>query len=223
MKSDEKVPGPGETKCTEIPDSMDGIRYELGRIVRFIQEGRKDAVVVDAARDAAHLAVQVAEQLGIMVTEENRELLQLEGIHVWCRERFVYVRDPVHLELIQTPARQLGRLKVSPKDWESYSKPFVETMRNALATKFGKSMEANIVTAPMMTGDSDEAVTVSLAMAAAIGIEPLQLRLGGHDKQIHYVWGAAYVGGKWVDIDILHPEFGAHGDVEHYEDMAIPF
>ena len=220
--SDEKVPGPGEVKHTELPDSWDGIRYELERIVRFIQEGRKDAIVIDTARDVAHLAVQVAEQLGIKVTEENRDQIHLEAIHVWCRDRFVYVRDPVHMELIQTPARHLRRLEANA-NWESYSRRFVERMKQELATKFGKSMEASIVTAPMMTGDSDEAVTISLAMAAAIGIEPLQLRLGGHDKQIHYVWGAAYVGGKWVDFDILHPEFGAHGDVEHYEDMAIPF
>ena len=205
-----------------FPDGSEGIQYQLERMVKFIQAGRKDPVVIETARDIAHLSVQVSGQLGREVTDDNRDLVHLEGIHAWCRERFAYVQDPVGIELIQTPQKMLRGLQVTPEALESYWKPIRKAMEVTLASKYGAAVAAATVPAPKMVGDSDEAVVIVLALAAAIGIEPLRMRLGGKEDVFHYVWGSAVVMGAWHDVDILHPEFDKHHEFKIYREMEVP-
>lgn len=219
MAQEDSVPGPGEIRRSSLPDSADGIRYECARMIRFIQEGRKDPLVIETARKVAELGAGTARQLGREVTNENRSLIQLEALHAWCRDQFEYIADPVAVELIQTPARQLRRLEFP----EEMASGIWAPIRKAMAAREGRSAESLTLPRPKMCGDSDEAVIISLALAASLGIEPLKMRLGGSRGSIHYVWGAAWAAGAWQDFDILHEKFGDHAAIEPMGEIEVPF
>jgi hypothetical protein len=215
---DMPLPKLGESIRTPLPASMDGIRFTVDRMIKYVQESRKDPLVIDTAREIAQLSVDTAEQLGRKIADENRALIHLEGIHAWCFRNFQYVRDPAGVKVIQTPQRQLRRLKVPAELHGEMWQP----IREGMAAAAGKRPEDLTLPPPKMMGDSDEAVIVSLSLAAALDTGPLKLRFGGHDGTIHYVWGYAHAAGKWHDLDILLPKFGEHPDVMHYEDIEVP-
>lgn len=202
----EGVPGPGVTTTTALPDSFDGIRFTIGRMIKFIQEGRKDPLVIATARKIAALTNTGHRQKG-----EKQHLRQLHAIHAWCVANFFYVNDPVNVELIQTPNRMLRELEIPA------------LLHKAMWGPLRKQDWSPRMPAPKMTGDADEATIISLALAAAIGIEPLQISLGGTDGTLHTCWGRANIGGKWVNIDVLHPKFGGHQKCEELEHMDVSF
>lgn len=218
MGKDAEVPGPGESRTSRLPDGPAGIQYELARMIRFIQEGRKDPLVIEVARKVAEMSTEAARQTGRTVTDDNRDLIHLEGLHAWCRENFLYMRDPAGIELIQTAPRQLRRLNFPPELASGFWAP----IQKLAAAKARVDMKKLHLPDAKMVGDSDEAVIVSLALAAAIGIQPLKMRLGGRNKVIHYVWGAAAVDDKWRDFDILMDKFDGPPPVELLDEMEVP-
>lgn len=199
---EDPAPKPGESTITTLPDGADGIRYTVGRMIRMIQDARKDALVISLARKIA--AVSSSEQDGA-----GRELYWLRGIHAWCRANFTFVHDPVGIELIQTPNRMLRELQIPAE------------LHLAVWAPIGKAMGGNLPP-PKMTGDADEATVISMALAASIGIEPLRVVLGGTDNMIHTCWGQAYVDGKWVDIDVLEEWGPKNGRCKAFEHMDVP-
>ncbi len=220
--TDEPPPAPGTARTTALPSGHEAIEYELARMALFIKEGRTDPLVVETAREVAQLSAQVSRQLGREVTDENRDLVHLEGLHAWCRERFEYVRDPAGVELIQTPQRMLRGLQVAPEVLESYWKPIRKAMETTLSTKHRDAVVAAMVPSPKMVGDADEAVIITLALAAAIGIQPLRMRLGGNGDVLNYAWASAWAMGAWHDVDILHPEFDKHHEFDTYQGRDVP-
>lgn len=196
----------GETKSTKLPqDGMEAILFTAGRMVKMIQEARADTLVIVQARKIAAISTAGRDLKG-----EERTLQQLRGIHTWCRGNFEYVLDPAGVELIQTPNRMLRELEIP------------EMLHNAIWDKVESKLGGK-KPPPKMTGDADEATVISLALAAAIGIEPLRIRLGGSEGNIYTCWGAAQVGGKWVDFDVLCEEFGSHpGKEVVIRDIDIP-
>lgn len=193
----------GAVKKYKLPYSFDGIRFTLGRMLKMIQDGRKDPLVISIARKIAVLSTA-----GRSLKGAERDLYQLRGIHAWCRANFEYVRDPVNVELIQTPNRMLRELKIPPQ------------LHKAIWGPIGKALGGKMP-APKMSGDADETTTLSLSLAAAVGITPLRIRLGGFDGIICTCWGAAQIGGVWEDIDILHAKFGSHAAVELIEHVDV--
>jgi hypothetical protein len=187
-------------------------------MAKYIDEGRKEPIVITTARKIAEISAGTARSLGRDVTDETRQLIQLEGIHAWTRERWEYVKDPAGIELIKTPSRMLRELDIP----EALSTAMWEPIREAMAARLKKDPAALSLPIPKVTGDSDEAVVLVLALAAALDIGPLKMRLGGTEGVIHYVWGAAYAAGEWRDCDILHPEFGKHHPFDIIEEMEIP-
>lgn len=186
----------GETRTTTLPPGVDGIRYTIDRMVTMIQDARKDPLVIATARKIAAVS-------------GDQELYWLRGIHAWCRANFTYVNDPVGIELIQTPNRMLRELLIPAQ--------LHKAVWDDVAPAVGGSMPE-----PKMTGDADEATVISLALAAAVGISPLRIRLGGSDGALYTCWGSAHVDGKWVDVDVLHEVFGKHQDVPHVEAVDVP-
>lgn len=201
----EKMVKPGETRVTKFPDSFDGIKYTLGRMVQMIQESRKDPLVISTARKIAALSIPGRKIRG----DQTREWWILKGIYGWCKDNFVYVDDPVGIELIQTPNRMLRELQIPPQLQTLMWKPIAKGMGGKMPR-------------PKMTGDSDEAATIALALAAALGIGPLKLCLGGTDGTFHYVWGAAKINGKWRNIDILSDKFDKHPPFGDIDDLDVP-
>lgn len=205
------IPAPGVAVGTKIPDGMDGIRYTAGRLVKFVQEGRKDPLVLGTARKIAALSLGAARKRGVRITERNRPLIILKGIHAWCRSNFEYVNDPVNVEVIQTPNRMLRDLGIP----EMLATAMWAPLRNVPGWK------KLALPKPRITGDSDEAVTISLSLVAAVGIHPIKMRFGGEEGSVRYVWGAAWADKRWRDIDILMPKFDQHHEFQEYQDLQI--
>lgn len=196
---------PGEARRFPIPDSFDGIRFTIGRMVKMIEEARKDPLVIATARKIAALSITSRKPKN----DDERNLLILKGIHRWCKENFVYVDDPVGIELIQTPNRMLRELEIPPQLHMLMWKPIAKALGGKLPR-------------PMMTGDSDESATLVLSIAAAVGIRPLRIRLGGTGGTLHYAWGEVEINGKWRSIDILSPRFDTHPPFENLEHLDVP-
>lgn len=184
-------PGPGETNNFALGNSFD-LRFPIGRIIKMIQESKKDPLVISTARKIAMLATTGRK----IRTEAERRRYILRGIHAWCRSNFAYVDDPANIEVIQTPNKMLRDLQIPPQLHMAMWKP--------IAKALGGNMPK-----PMIAGDSDEATTLVLSLAAAVGFDGLLLRFGGTDNVIHYVWGGIKTD-KFYDIDALHPKFNEH-------------
>jgi hypothetical protein len=189
----EKPPGPGETRHFKLPDAFDGIRFEIGRIVKMIQEAKTDPLVITTARKIAALATTGRK----IRTDAERRLYTLRGIHAWCKRNFKYVDDPAHIEVIQTPNRMLRDLQIPPQLHMAMWKPIAKDMGGKLPK-------------PVIVGDSDEAATLALALAAGVGFSGLSIRFGGTDGTVHYAWGGVNLEGKMYDLDILHEKFNKH-------------
>lgn len=135
QESDRPSPGPGQIFRTPIPDSFDGIRFEIGRLFEYIQDGHKDPTVIGTAQKIAELAAGTARQLGRKITPENSDLAWLEGIHAWCHDRFELVSNPTNAELLKTPGRMLRELEIP----EAISMAMWEPIRDAMAKAAGKN------------------------------------------------------------------------------------
>jgi hypothetical protein len=208
------IPKPGEVVKSAIPDSMDGIRFEVGRISQYITEGCKDPLVIAAAQKIAELSIGAARKLGRKVTEKTRDLIALKGIHAWCHANFEHVPNPAGAEVIKTPNRMLRELEIP----EELARAFWEPIRDSMAKKSKKLAMPK----PRITGSSGVAVCLLLTLAAAVGITPMRMRFGGHEGVVHYVWGQVFADNRWHDVDILLPKFGRHQEFEHYEVVEIP-
>jgi hypothetical protein len=215
--SEKPMPGEREILRPPLPDSMDGIRFEIGRILKYIQDGHKDPVVVTTAQKIAQLSADTARQLGQPVTPETRGLVWLEGLHAWCRANFEYVSNPANADVIKTPGRMLRELEVP----EALSIAVWEPIRDQMAKAAGKDPSGLTLPKAKITGSSGVAVCLLLTLAAAIGLTPMRMRLGGHDGTIHYVWGAIHAGDRWRDVDILCEKFGEHPEFDTYEVVEI--
>lgn len=216
--SDTKIPAPGETLRTPIPDTFDGIRYEIGRLVKYIEEGHKDPAVIATAQKIAALAAGTARQLKRKVNRDTRDLIWLEGIHAWCHANFEHVSNPANVELLKTPQRMIRELEVP----EQLSRAVWEPIRDQMAAAAAKDPAKLKLPAPRITGNSALAACLALTLAAAVGITPLRLRFGGAGGTLHYAWGSANADGRWTDVDILLPKFGKALKFDCYEVVDIP-
>lgn len=216
--SDPAIPAQGETLRTTVPDSFDGIRYEIGRIVKYIQEGHKDPALISTAQKIAELAAGTARQLKRKVNSDTRDLIWLEGIHAWCHANFEHISNPVNIELLKTPQRMIRELEIP----EALSRAVWEPIRDQMAAAAGKDPGKLKLPNPRITGNSAMAACLVLTLAAAVGITPLRLRFGGHDGTLHYVWGSAHAADRWHDVDILLPKFGEALKFDCYENLDIP-
>ena len=205
---------------TEQPEKLGGdkvIRLTLNRMSKLILEGSRDPLVIITARKIAELSIDTARQLGRPINDETKDLICLEGVHAWCRANFQFLRDPLGTELIQTANRQLRSLDIPVK----LAAGIWEPIRDAMASSAGKDAKKLTLPKPKMTGDSDEAVIVSLALVVALNITPVKMRLGGRNGAVQYVWGAVLIDNNWLDFDILHEGFGRHYAFEQFEDELI--
>lgn len=215
MNSEQPLPKPhDEVLRTPIPDSMDGIRFEIARMSKYITDGCKDPLVISTAQKIAELSAGTARQLRRKVTEETRNLIILEGIHAWCHANFEHVSNPAGAEVIKTPARMLRELDIP----EEFARAFWEPIRDSMT----KNPEKLTLPKPRITGTSGGAVCLVLTLAAAVGITPMRMRFGGHDGTLFYVWGNVFAAGRWHDVDIILPKFGKHEKFGMYEFVEIP-
>lgn len=220
------APGPedGEVLHTALPDTFDGIRFEIGRMGRYVQEASKDPVVIDTARLAvsqwAKMVEEMSQREGRPVDTHNNKTIQLEGLDIWCRGHVVYVNDPANRELIQTTRRMVKTTKVPAEVLKVFIDPFYRAMELADPSFYRESY-----TPPQVVAlDCDEAAVLICGLAAALDITPVAFRFGGNGDTLHHVWARIACDGTWYDCDLTEPRFqlGDYSDFEHFEEFEVP-
>ncbi len=219
---------------TALPDTFDGIRFEIGRMGQYVMDAAKDPVVRRQAEEIQGSYGQMVREYmgmgGARLSQADEKLVKLQAIDDWCREHFIYVNDPPNVEVIQTPRRMVKQTKVPREVIRCLLSPFYEAFASA-----GYSVD-DFVPKPSYIGDCDEAVvcmqglnvcTFPAADASMNGPDAAPTRyffqFGGNEGTLHHVWAKTSVGGSDYHADHTEPGYklGDHSKFEAYEDVEI--
>jgi hypothetical protein len=217
-------PGPGEVRRTALPDTFDGIRFEIGRMISHVKGAVKDPIVQAHVREitSAYLS-KVSEEASMNGAEYPQDVettLAVEAIDRWCREHYVYVNDPPNIEVIQTPVRMIKQTKV-PSDVISY---IISPFYDEFASYDGKFKIDEYVPPGIYIGDCDEGSACMLGQCICIpSARPLQFKFGGDEKTLHHVWGLIGADGKVYDCDHTEPGYvmGQYSKFKTYETAEV--
>lgn len=221
-------PGQGEVRRTALPDTFDGIRFEIGRMGRYVVAARTDPIVVEHAEYICSEHIdslkRSARMNGYSLEGVDPSAVCVEAIDRWCREHFVYVNDPPNIEVIQTARRMIQITRVQPEVIRHILGPLLDVM----AQVAGGSAAAEYETPHVCMGDCDEGGTLFLSECAACThaqIRPLLFKFGGHDGSIHHVWGRVGIGENFLDSDLTEPGYalGDFSKFPHYEEVQVTF
>jgi hypothetical protein len=198
------APGPreGEIIRTTVPDTMEGIRFEMGRMVRSVQEAVGDPVVVDAAR------------MILLASEPKNKISELGAIFGWSKAHFHYVSDPINKEYMQSARRMIRQAQAPRAMLARILAPIYGHAKNGVVRMDGREMNGPL---PKALGDCEEAAVLTASLAGAVGILP-RFRYGGAGKSLWHAWSQAYVPpdglsgvgpeGQWLDMDITEARYG---------------
>jgi hypothetical protein len=217
-------PRSGEVFRTNLPDTFDGIRFEIGRMVKYVQDARKDPLMIDTARiicaNFGKFVEEMSRRDGKTISAHNNKTIYVEAIDIWCREYFCYVNDPPNVEVIQTAPRMVKQTKIPRDVIEHLMEPFYRAMEES-DPSFHRS---SYTPPPMFIGDCDEAVTIFCSLCACMEIAPIRFRFGGNDGTLHHVWARVQADGNWYDSDLTEPNFklGDFSNFQAYEEVEIP-
>lgn len=195
---DAPAPTDGEVRHISIPDTFDGIRFQIGRMVKYVQDAANDPLVIANVDAICHSGND------------------LEDIEEWCREHYVYLNDPPNIEFIQTPRRMVKETLVPPEVIRHLMGPLMKRMSQSM----GRGSIENYEPPPITMGDCDEGSVLILGHCAARGIVPLAFDFGGNKGTLHHVWGNA--GGYASDLTEPNYKLGDHSTFEHYDSVEIP-
>lgn len=221
---DAPPPSVGEHRRTAIPDSFDGIRFEIGRMIRYVQAARTDPLIVDAARTVGVQYAKYVEELsrreGRPLSAHNNKTLMLEGLDLWCRAHFCYVNDPPGKEIVQTANRMIRKTRVAREVLEYLMEPFYRAMEESVPELMPRDYEPP----PVFEGDCDEGCVILCSLCACLDISPVRFAFGGNEGTLHHVWGRVYADGNWYDSDLTEPGYKL-GDIsafDNYDEVEIP-
>lgn len=221
---DAPIPTDGQVLRTSLPDTFDGIRFEIGRMVKYVQEGRKDPLMIDTARMIASnygdFVAEMGAREGREIPVHNNKTLYVEGIDLWCRQYFTYVNDPPNIEVVQTGRRMVKETKIGRDVVAAIMEPFYRAMEEA-DPSFDRSSYTPV---PKFIGDCDEAAVIFCTLCACLDISPVQFRFGGNDGTLHHVWSRVQADGQWYDSDLTEPGYrlGDFSRFTSYESVEIP-
>jgi hypothetical protein len=228
-------PEAGEVIRTALPDTFDGIRYEIGKMVNYVKAAAKDPFMIAHSRAIVDGYARRAQMGGISLAGVDPRGLAIEALEGWCREHYSYVNDPPNIEVIQTPKRMVKQTLIP----EAVTRDIMEPILGAMSQAMGpKVLEYEF---PGLTaGDCDEGSTLMNAncaawrpevgeMSAAKGtagsgpIRPIRFRFGGNGGTLHHVWARPYLGEDGVDCDLTEPGYalGDYSKFEQYEEVEV--
>lgn len=227
-------PRSGEVRKTALPDTFDGIRFEIGRMGQYVSDAVRDPVVQRQAREIQDTYGRMVRDyvgMGRALSSSDDKAIKLQAIDDWCREHAVYVNDPPNVEVIQTPRRMVKQTKVPARVIQYLMTPFYEAFADA---NLGHLIQDHV---PRKTyiGDCDELVTCMQGLCACtfldrssrMGSEENSARLffqfGGNEGTLHHVWAKTVLDGVDYHADHTEPGFtlGDHSKFEAYEDVEI--
>lgn len=226
-------PRSGEVRKTALPDTFDGIRFEIGRMGQYVADAERDPIVQRQAKEIQDThGRMLREYLGMgRGAPASDKAIQLQAIDDWCREHFVYVNDPPNIEVIQTPRRMVKQTKIPPQLIRYLTTPFYEAFSEA---NLGHLLEGYV---PRKTyvGDCDEAVVCMQALSVCtfrdrgsrMGADPGEARyffqFGGNGGTLHHVWAKTVLDGVDFHADHTEPGFvlGDYSKFQAYEDVEV--
>lgn len=211
--ADAPPPHAGEVRRTALPDTFDGIRFEIARMSKYIQVAAKDPMVREAFRQICADAQSPEECL--------------DRIDAWCRDHYMYLNDPPGIEYVQTTQRMLKQTRVPPQVLMAILEPFYDVMAEA----FGPGAY-EYEPAALCFGDCDEGCILYNGLCATADgregmpvLRPILMRFGGNGGTLHHVWSKAGNGnGEARDSDITEPDYrlGDFSRFQHYEEVEVP-
>lgn len=229
---DAPPPAPGEVVRTALPDTFDGIRFEIGRMRKYVQAVKGDAWMAAFAREICAKYSPLAGS--VPGADRDERVRYCEALDLWCRDHYAYVNDPPNIEVIQTPKRMVKQTMVPREVIKALMAPFYEEFAGANPNFYLEGY----VPPPLYIGDCDEAVCCYLGLCVAMpggAGEPKMgaseddgvrtyFRFGGNDGTLHHVWGRVRVNGQDIDADHTEPGYkiGDFSRFEAYESAEVP-
>lgn len=224
-------PKSGEVRRTALPDTFDGIRFQIGRMAQYVEDAVRDPVVRRQAEEIQGERGSGISMNGSGLSDSDERILKLQAIDDWCRTHARYINDPPNVEVIQTPGRMVKQTKV-PSDVIRYlMTPFYEAL-----TEIGTPGVDGYVPPSTYTGDCDEMVDMMTSLTActfrggnsSMGAEEngsarFFFQFGGNEGTLHHVWSKTVLDGTEFHADHTEPHFqlGDHSKFEAYEDLEV--
>jgi len=189
------------------------LSFSLERMVKIVQDARKDHLMIDFARQIgtryADMIEEVSARDGNFQSGHNNKALYAEAIHLWFRAQFSEGAD------LRGPTTRDAREVIA-----HVMTPWYEAMSQDDPSKY----RARLTPPPVFNGDYADAVALELGACACLEIYPLQFRFGLEKDVPVHVWGRIYADGKWHDTDISQPGFQL-GDTLRFDkvdDVEVP-
>lgn len=227
-------PEAGEVIRTALPDTFDGIRFEIGKMVNYVKHAARDPFMVAHSNAIVNGYARRAQMGGVSLAGVDPRGLAIEAIEGWCREHYAYVNDPPNIEVIQTPKRMVKQTLIPEEVTRDIMEPILGAMSEAIGPKIREYEFPG-----MTSGDCDEGSTLMNAqcaawrpesdeMSAAKGapssnIRPVRFRFGGNGGTLHHVWARPYLGEDGIDCDLTEPGYtlGDYSKFEQYEEVEV--
>jgi hypothetical protein len=227
-------PRSGEVLRTTLPDTFDGIRFEIGRMGQYVKDSVHDSAV---RRQAAEIQGTYGRMIhdtvsmnGDSLSTSDERVLKLQAIDEWCREHFRYVNDPPNIEVIQTPGRMVKQTKVPTNVIRYIMAPFYDAFVAANPSFHVESYEPP----PTYVGDCDEGVVEMQGLCACTFKGKTSLngpsdnarlffQFGGNEGTLHHVWAKVLIDGTEYHADHTEPGYklGDHSKFDAYEDVEV--
>lgn len=216
-------PRSGEIRRTSLPDTFDGIRFEIGRMLQYVKDSVHDPTVL-------RKAAEIQRSGGSRMSGPDGRALGIQAIDDWCREHFRYVNDPPNVEVIQTPGRMVKQTEVPVEVIQYLMTPFYDAFQKAGVDA------SDYVPPPTYVGDCDEGVTQMTGLCACTfgpgspsmkGARPSEARyffqFGGNEGTLHHVWSKTMLDGVEYHADHTEPGYklGDHSPFDAYEDVEV--
>lgn len=127
---DAPSPSDGEVRHTKLPDTFDGIRFEIGRMVKYVQDAAHDPIVQASADWMCREAASMGRD-----SRDPEILSNIRAIEAGCRSCYVYLNDPPNIEFIQTPRRMVKQTQVPPEVILHAISPVMDAMVDTMGSE----------------------------------------------------------------------------------------
>lgn len=226
--------GDGEMKAQPLSDTLDGIKFEVAKLVDYVK-------YYSQGQDGDDLVVKTVEEIAHACPSKDKNCLA-ETLFNWVKSRFIFMNDPYGGEKIKTATRQLRDLE-TPREVLAVilapllaMKPVEGSVLPQLGQVVVRRSDIDLKWVPMAksVGDCDEASAFMATMLAAGGIKS-RFILGGRPNaegacEWHHIWCQGLTPSGWVDMDVSEPDstygwsfpFKCHDTIEIFDTDESP-
>ncbi len=185
------------------------------RMAERVADGRRDAVLIDAARLMGVHYGRMVEHFsaleGTPVSAHNNKAVFLEGLDIMCRALFAAGPREGSRRATEEPAEVVEHLM----------RPWYEALELDDPSRYRMGPQEP---PPAYVGDPVDAQCAMLAMCAALDVSPVKIVAGVRDGAAERVWGRVKADGKWYDTDVtdLGLALGDRPDYAEVQEIEVP-